>query len=309
MIDRATPSESENELSEIVDSFVIESRELLADCYRYLNRWSTDGDAGDSMADLARALHTIKGTASFLNLEAIVARAHALEETLRAFGCDQSTVTVDAVGELSDHLDQLAIDVSLVGEIRPENVPHRPFTEVAVAAYCQALAGYVERIAAECSINAALSVSVRPDDLPYQLVQPLSSAILHLLRNACAHGIESAGLRVAAGKPATGVISLSIELDDQQLTVRVADDGRGLDAKAISAAAREFGEAATGPMTAEEQIILPGFSTALSAGPLAGRGYGLDVVRRSAEALGGRLVVEGRQGHGFAAVVTIPQIR
>ena len=117
----------------------------------------------------------------------------------------------------------------------------------------------------------------------------LRGALLHLVRNAVAHGIEPPGERQAAGKPRVGRILVAALREPSRLCVAVTDDGRGLDRAAIAGAARRAGLSGR----AEELVLRPGFSTRETADALAGRGVGLDAVACAVRELGGQ--VDGPQ--------------
>jgi chemotaxis protein histidine kinase CheA len=131
----------------------------------------------------------------------------------------------------------------------------------------------------------------------------LRGALLHLVRNAVAHGIERPAERQAAGKPRVGRILVAALREPARLCVTVSDDGRGLDRPAIAAAARRAG--LTG--RAEEVVLQSGFSTRQRADALAGRGVGLDAVACAIRELGGTTAVRSRDGLGCSVELQIPQ--
>jgi chemotaxis protein histidine kinase CheA/CheY-like chemotaxis protein len=139
-----------------------------------------------------------------------------------------------------------------------------------------------------------------------QLAEPL----LHMLRNAVDHGIESLGERVAAGKSARGRIVLSFSRQGQQAVVRCSDDGHGLDLAAIRAHALERGLVSADTALSDEEasrlIFAPGFSTRSAVTEISGRGVGLDVVREWVDSMSGTLHVASRQGAGCALELRFP---
>jgi len=139
-----------------------------------------------------------------------------------------------------------------------------------------------------------------------QLFRPL----LHIVRNAVAHGIESAAERVAIGKPASGHLLVRSRTEAGRLALELTDDGGGLHREAIMRVARERGllGANTVPDDAQlaELIFQPGFSTATATTDVSGRGVGLDVVRQDLINLGGMVSVVSRPGQGCSFVLTLP---
>ncbi len=132
-----------------------------------------------------------------------------------------------------------------------------------------------------------------------QLLDPL----LHILRNAVDHGIESPEERAARGKPRAGTITLRVERRGQVVTVQVSDDGRGLDLRDIRCRAVERGLLAADAMPTDVEIarltLLPGFSTRDMVTEISGRGVGLDVVATRLRALAGSIDIRSQQGQGL----------
>ena len=133
-----------------------------------------------------------------------------------------------------------------------------------------------------------------------------------LLRNAVDHGMELPAERTAAGKPAHGTIRLEARHRGGMLALAVADDGRGVDAERIRAAAvrRQVAAPAFAAELSQAELMeflfLPGFSLKESANELSGRGVGLDVVRDAVQALNGTVRAESAPGAGFTTVITLP---
>ncbi len=136
----------------------------------------------------------------------------------------------------------------------------------------------------------------------------LSEPLLHLVTNAIVHGMEPPEARRLAGKPEEGTIRLDAAPHAGRVVIRVADDGRGLDEKAIrkkaEALGQELREDEVVPL--RSLIFLPGLSTAEQVSRLAGRGVGLDVVAGAIHALGGTIDVETEPGKGTAFTLSLP---
>lgn len=130
----------------------------------------------------------------------------------------------------------------------------------------------------------------------------LRGTLLHLVRNAVAHGIEPPAERQAAGKPRVGRVLVAALREPARLCVTVTDDGRGLDRAAIAAAARRAGLSGR----AEDLVLQAGFSTRERADALAGRGVGLDAVACALRELGGQVAIESRDGLGCMVHLAIP---
>jgi chemosensory pili system protein ChpA (sensor histidine kinase/response regulator) len=148
--------------------------------------------------------------------------------------------------------------------------------------------------------------------LDNNIIQQISDPLLHLVRNAVAHGIESSADRVAAGKPATGKVSLRPYHRGNHVYIEVEDDGHGLDYERIKESAIERGlvSSETADRLTErdlrEMLFHPGFSTASAQTELAGRGVGLDVVRANLNLLNGEVEIHNKPGQGVKFTLKVP---
>jgi chemosensory pili system protein ChpA (sensor histidine kinase/response regulator) len=158
--------------------------------------------------------------------------------------------------------------------------------------------------------QASLELSGEELALDTELLQALVDPLGHLLRNAVDHGIESPEVRLAAGKPESGVIRLNFQRDGSLIEVICSDDGRGLDLDAIRHRAIE-----RGLLAAEEHpdrgaltrlVLLPGFSTRDQVTHTSGRGIGLDVVHEGVRALKGSLSLDTAADQGTTFTLRLP---
>jgi two-component system chemotaxis sensor kinase CheA len=148
--------------------------------------------------------------------------------------------------------------------------------------------------------------------LDRSLADLLADPLLHLIRNAVDHGIESPAARQAAGKPATATVTLTAERHPGRLLLSLADDGQGIDEPRVLARAIRQGlvtaEAAQrmGAADVHALLFLPGFSTREAISETSGRGVGLDVVQDAARRAGGGVRVESAKGQGTRFVLDLP---
>jgi len=147
-------------------------------------------------------------------------------------------------------------------------------------------------------------------ELDKTVLEKIGDPLVHLVRNAIDHGLETPDRRLAAGKPEVGTLQLQAFHRGGSIVVEVIDDGAGLNSKAIVAKAQQRGPIASGEGLSDEAvaelIFQPGFSTAEVATDLSGRGVGMDVVRRNVSDLGGNVVVRSSQGSGSVFTITLP---
>ncbi len=158
--------------------------------------------------------------------------------------------------------------------------------------------------------DTRLVMSGESTEIDKTVIEHLADPLTHLLRNALDHGIETPAERVAAGKPAQGIVHLGAEHRGGRIIIEVADDGRGIDGARVLARARARGLIAADKILSDDEIIdlifLPGFSTMESVSNISGRGVGMDVVRRNILALGGRINVHTVAGQGSRFVLSLP---
>ncbi|HEX5333927.1 MAG TPA: chemotaxis protein CheA [Cellulomonas sp.] len=170
----------------------------------------------------------------------------------------------------------------------------------------------VRDLSAQCEREVALEMIGGDTELDRGLLEAVKDPLTHLVRNAVDHGIEPPAERVAAGKPAKGVLTLRAFHEGGQVVVEVADDGRGIDDEKVAAKALQRGLrtadelAAMGPSEIVQLLFLPGFSLADTVTNVSGRGVGMDVVRTKIEAIGGTVDVETAVGEGTAWRLRIP---
>ncbi|MDT5270083.1 MAG: two-component system, chemotaxis family, sensor kinase CheA [Acidobacteriota bacterium] len=146
--------------------------------------------------------------------------------------------------------------------------------------------------------------------LDRSLAERVADPLLHLVRNAVDHGVETEGERLAAGKPAVGRVRVEADSEGGLVVLRVSDDGRGVDVEAVARAAAAAGLVAPGTTLDDAHalrlIFRPGFSTAGQASLVSGRGVGLDVVERAVEEAGGEVRVRSQRGRGTTFELRLP---
>ncbi|HEX8437501.1 hybrid sensor histidine kinase/response regulator [Archangium sp.] len=176
-----------------------------------------------------------------------------------------------------------------------------PFAEA-----CAGMERNVRDLARAADKQVRLEVHGGALELDRSLLQGLREPLMHLVRNAVAHGMEAPEARREAGKPEEGRVTLTARLRGGRVEVVVEDDGRGLDLGAIRTRARERGLPVLEDAGDARLIFLSGLSTAASVTSVSGRGVGLDVVRSQVEALRGSVDVSFQPGQGTRFVLDVP---
>ncbi len=150
-------------------------------------------------------------------------------------------------------------------------------------------------------------------ELDKTMLESLGDPLIHLVRNAADHGIESPSEREKVGKPPQGKISLKAYHKGGLIAVEIGDDGKGIDIPSVKAKALEKG--LISPRQAEsltdqqvfELLFLPGFSTTNTVSDISGRGVGMDVVRKNIEKLGGAVSISSEKGFGTKITLILPR--
>jgi len=168
----------------------------------------------------------------------------------------------------------------------------------------------VRDVSKELGKDIELQVSGGETELDKSLVDRIGDPLTHLVRNAMDHGIEPVALRQQRGKPPVGRLALAARHEAGSIVIEVSDDGGGLNRERILAKAVQNGLIADDQGLSDQQvwslIFEPGFSTAEQVSNLSGRGVGMDVVRRSIEALRGTVEIDSRSGVGSTFRIRLP---
>ena len=142
------------------------------------------------------------------------------------------------------------------------------------------------------------------------VIERLADPLVHLVRNSCDHGLETPEERIAAGKPAAGRVVLSARQTGGEVKITISDDGRGINRERVRAKAESSGIIAPNAVLSDQELLQlifqPGFSTAQNVTNLSGRGVGMDVVKRTIDALRGTINVVSTAGKGSEIALNIP---
>lgn len=289
--------------------------------------WSEDG--------LIAAIHETAPTGQIKSEDELVTKAQP-ESSLRAVS---NTVRVD-LGRLDDLMrmvGDLVISRSRLGDqvkhLEPALSPPqwRPLLETNLAMERQLrdlregvmrvrmvpigeifdrMQFVVRDLAREYQKKVSLELSGQNTEIDKYVVERMMDPILHLVRNAVSHGLETAAERAALGKPAVGRIALRAWTAAEMVVIEIQDDGRGIDAEAVALRARSMGligpDAELDNASLLDLICAPGFSTRSEADRASGRGVGMNVVNNTILGLGGTIELETRSGQGTTFTIQLP---
>lgn len=286
---------------EVLDALGLVAGDLLVESERarlrgtelasILNRFSR---MGDRFLRLSDKLRDHEGERTFL--DQLESDLHLLRDDAFRFvrrNADGMNILHGNLTKLADH----------VGEARliPLSTVFEPFPRA------------VRDIARSQQKEVDLQIENAGVGVDRSMLKDVGDALVHLIRNAVDHGIESPEFRRALGKPAQGKVAIRVRADGDMLHLEVEDDGRGIDPERLraSAVSKKIMTAAQAAALSEreaiELIFLPGFSTREEVTDISGRGVGMDVVKRKVETLGGSVSVSSRLGRGTKISLRLPQ--
>jgi len=168
----------------------------------------------------------------------------------------------------------------------------------------------IREIAAATGKQVRLVTEGEGTEVDKTVIERLTDPITHMIRNAIDHGLEKPADRVAVGKPAEGVVRLAAFHRSGRIVIEITDDGAGIDRQRVRDKAIEKGLVSPEAVLTDEEtdnlLFMPGFSTANAISDISGRGVGMDVVKRSVQALGGRISITSRPGEGSTFTLSLP---
>ncbi len=281
----------------------------------------------ESLAHLApeMVLHRLKGSERHAELRRMELALSRLRDRIREDRLAPRTRSRSA--ELGDYADALDIinrrmrsllmnvgddqaKLSLITEELRQHVIE--LTMLPVSTVFESFPRAVRDLARSFGKQVELAMTGADTALDKRVIEQLSDPLIHLVRNAIDHGLESPAERKAAGKPAAGTLAISAEQHGDRIQITVRDDGRGIDPAEIGKAAVRkgiVGAADRGLWSHDRLLNLifePGFSTRTETTDVSGRGVGMDVVRVIANRLGGSVSVTSEIGRGTRVLLDLP---
>jgi len=262
------------------------------------------------LAIAGEVVHTERGRDASQSMTAAVAQRAPtkVKPTLK--------VEEDLVSRLERIVKDLAQtpDTRSIADLRPVVGELQDITllirMVPVAGAFQKMARMVRDLAKKTGKLIRLGVDGQDTKMGREALEKISDPLVHMIRNAVDHGIETPADREKTDKPAMGSIVLAASHEDDHVVITLTDDGKGLDTRRILEKAQSRGLVQPGTMLRESEIFAlifePGFSTAAQVTAISGRGVGMDVVRRNVEAIGGKIEIASKVGRGTTFRLRVP---
>jgi signal transduction histidine kinase len=303
---------------DVFEQFVKEADSCLEIALRRMEALAAgEGESQNLVNEAARVLHTLKGSARALNLEPIGRAVHEVEEALPSLATEQSIERVQAT---RDALERIRAELSDGNQLLARMLDfRRALTRASSDGNSElerTLRNVVRTEAAAVGKQVELAFENRMTaPLPAAALFRLKSALIQLVRNSIAHGVEAPESRERTGKPLTGTVRVRVFDSAQSFSAELSDDGHGIDVEALKRRAVERGllsEDETRSLDERAALDLafsPGLSTAERVTELSGRGVGLDVVRDSVLGAGGQLTLESIPGVGVSFLLELPKQR
>ncbi|MDR3687438.1 MAG: hybrid sensor histidine kinase/response regulator [Coriobacteriia bacterium] len=236
--------------------------------------------------------------------------AEALADDMAALDELLSATRRDIAGFAKEHSDDSSRTSVVVGDLQELGMGLRMLPANTIF---QAFPRAIRDLSKQFNKEIELIIEGGETELDKKVLEEINDPLVHIMRNAVDHGIEDPAVRVAAGKPATGTITMAARQEGDRIVIEIADDGAGIDPDRIREAAVRKGylteaEAkSTSDREARYMIFEAGFSTAAIITEISGRGVGMDVVREFVvEKLKGSLDVDSEPGRGTTFRLTIP---
>lgn len=251
--------------------------------------------------EAAETVHTVRVKTEVLdNLINTTGELITTKHRLMSIGREVATpALLEALAELTRLLRELQNEVMNV-RLMPFSVITDRFPRV------------VRDLAKKSGKEVTFEIVGKEIELDRGILEELSDPLIHILRNAVDHGLETQAERIAAGKAGKGKVRLQVKREKDFVVVMVEDDGKGMDPVKLIASAvkkgllRQEEARLMSPKDAYMLTCLPGFSTAEQVTDISGRGVGMDAVRSSIQELGGSLTIESEVGMGSRIILRLP---
>lgn len=300
---------------DLLEEFVRESEENLEKAAQGLLRIGKKPNDGEAFDRVSRAVHTLRGNASVFGLKQIIAKTRSTEDMLKQIRDKRPFFSAHEINKILRNTQQLRLMLEKIRHSKSSSVKKK--STDANQSSLQNLLRRTPRIVRDLAHTQGKRVLVRvhTEDCPMspKRIKLLKEALLHLLRNAVAHGIEKPRERKVKGNRAKGLISVCLTKQGSDIRLAVQDNGKGIQKSAVISQAVSRGllsfQKARRLSTQKIYGLLfePGFSTSRRISSIGGFGFGLDVVKKNVKSLGGTLTVKSTPGKGSCFTIQLPR--
>jgi two-component system chemotaxis sensor kinase CheA len=321
---------AQHELLAVIDNAYRDRAGFLA-FIRDTNGLLGEPPASLPLTELKRRVHTLKGNAALFGVTSVAETCHDLESRIDAEstapGADEWAALLDTWHEFHDRVDELLhisqrrsilVDwdeyqsvLGAIGEDEPAWAAQiRKWSQDPIRPHLEHFAERARQLARRLG-KAELDVELRDNDLRVDgdRFAPLWSALVHTVRNAVDHGVETAEVRLARGKPAHARLVLATELRGGDLVVEIRDDGNGIDWSEVARRAAAMGLPTRTRRDLLDAVFASGLSTAVELTQTSGRGLGMSALRATCAELGGRVELLSETGSGTTVRCILPLVR
>jgi two-component system chemotaxis sensor kinase CheA len=227
----------------------------------------------------------------------------------------QSTISGVAIRMRNEGFSRMAIDLGKAAKGLERKLTDlqkgvMEIRMIPVGQLYEKMSRIVRKISREQGKKVELKFFGADTELDKLIVEDISDPMMHIIRNAIDHGIESPAKRLSLGKDDKGTIRISSYQKGNHVVIEIEDDGNGIDLEKVKAKALQKGlisdVSSISDRDAIDLIFLPGFSTTDKVSEVSGRGVGMDVVRNNIAAVSGMVDIETRKGEGSRFIITLP---
>lgn len=259
-------------------------------------------------AQKAPAAKTTSGSIADQSIRIDTAKLDALVDMVGELVIAQTLVATQASEVADSGLNKQISQVEKI--VRNVQDTAMAMRMIPIGATFQKMARLVRDVARKSGKKVELILSGEDTELDKTVIQQIGDPLVHMIRNAVDHGVESPQDRLAAGKTETGEVRLSAKHQGGKIVIEIADDGKGLDPAKLIAKGIERGVIQPDEELSDSQayqlIFAPGFSMAAQVSDISGRGVGMDVVRRNIQQLRGTVEIESTLGRGSTFRICLP---
>jgi glucokinase len=300
----------------LMNEFIESSQSELSHMAGTLQKMKNSGIKSDLLDDMFRSAHLIKGNSSLLDLKVFTRHAHDFENHIAAIR-NKKDPSADDLSRFEEYLQEFHSNfrelIGLIEKISRIHTQFRPKREYENKLLTQSLSHLVEQLGKDLGKKIKLDLSTfNPDDIPHRHKTIMKEVLIQLIRNAVSHGIEFPDKRKEIKKPQMGTICIRSSVNGEIFELELRDDGRGLNPEHLRRRALETKLEPEEKIRAwtdqqlMEIIFRSGFSTAETADLIAGRGIGMDLVKRKIEQANGSVTIQSETGKYCSFIIKLP---